>query len=133
MNYKILVPAICLLNIQSCGDKSLKIEANIVEKYIKEPKAIIVCCTRCQCVNGFLKDYSRLFKNNIPIYADSNCTSTREVAHFNHLSQRSIDSIYERNYNMLLIKKENDKIRTKLLKTEEQEFFEKDINAFFGK
>ncbi len=119
--------------IASCNNNQLKLDMVVVDKYIKEPKAIIICCTRCQCIKDFLKDYSRLSKNHIPIYGDSNCTSTKEVARFTHLSQKSIDSIYERNYNMILIRKENNRLFTKLMKTEEQASFEKDINQFFNK
>lgn len=120
-----------LIFFQSCNMNRLGIQKSIADRYIKEDEAIILSCTRCHCVIDFLKDYSRLSKNNISIYADTNCNSRTEIKSLKFLSQGAIDSMYERNYNILLLRKKDEKLVTKLLKTEESEQFEKIIDKFF--
>jgi uncharacterized C2H2 Zn-finger protein len=133
MNFLISALFIILIGFQSCSRNQLGIQERIFDTYIKEDNAIILSCTRCHCVIDFLKDYSRLSKNKIPIYTDTNCASTKEIKHFSFISQNAIDSIYERNYNILLVRKENEKLTSRLLKTEESNSFEKIIDEFFKK
>ena len=130
MNHKIFFLSI-IISLASCNQKKIDIKDQFVEKYITSNKAIIVSCIRCECVKDFMKDYSRLSKNKIPIYADSNCIQQNEIYNFIQLSQKNIDSIYQRNYNMILIRKENGKNYARLLSSEQSPYFEKIITEFF--
>ncbi|MBA3603880.1 MAG: hypothetical protein H0W50_09645 [Parachlamydiaceae bacterium] len=69
----------------------------------------------------------------LPVYGDSGCIK-QKAPRFINMSQSTIDSIYERNYNAILFKdlKAGD-FEYKVLKTEDAENFQSILIKFFAK
>lgn len=101
--------------------RKIDVIENEISKIYKKP-ILILSCIRCGC-------FVDLFKSNNPkvndalknydIFSDSTCSShTIFKQKVNHISSKIIDSIYEENYNVIIIKKKNERYIAKLIETE---------------
>ena len=117
----------------SCNNTTEKFDVNIFSQYINSNKAIVVSCIRCECIMDFVKNRSKEFsdKYGVKMYADSSCHDKEDITGFLNIQQNVIDSIYERNYNLILFKKVNGKVQMRVLKTEESKHYYEISNNFF--
>lgn len=65
-------------------------------------EGVIISCTRCGCIDKTMKTFKRTRKG-IAILADTSCFSGMEYD-VNFLSQDRLDSIFPRNYNIILFR-----------------------------
>lgn len=75
-------------------------------------------------------DHPQLLTRYI-IYSDTTCLNHIELlALVKHSSQRTLDSIYDENYNIMLFKKNGSTIKSQLIKTEQSENLSKILMEF---
>ena len=119
--------------ISSCNKKTEKIDTNIFNYYINSNKAIVLSCIKCGCIMDFVKNKSQDFvaKYGVKLYADFSCNDKSDINGFLNIQQNIIDSIYDRNYNLLLFRKVNDRVQMRVLRTEESEHFYEIASDFF--
>lgn len=118
--------------VLSCSEHDFNSE--LLKKNTNSDEGIIVSCIRCNCVIEELTDYYKSNKNiesKIQLYADTNCLKPFSKKKINFLSQKVLDSVYEKNYNLILFKRDRDKYDYKLVKTEDALKFMQIAKAFF--
>lgn len=112
---------------------SLKLDEELLRRSCPSESGIIISCTRCSCIQedlaAFLSDGPPM--TSLQLYGDTNCVKNSVYSNLRHLSQQTLDSIYEKNYNLLLFRKENLKVKVKLLKTEESSELKRIAGEFF--
>jgi hypothetical protein len=121
-----------ILAIGSCKSSDLKIQTTELIKVANAERGIIVSCIRCKCVDEVLQNnYKGLIAFSITVYVDKKCRPNINELPFSDLSQEQIDSIYSRNYNMILFDISKGKQKYYLLKTEESGNFKEIFYKFF--
>ena len=95
---------------------------------------IILSCVRCTCIADDLKKYIEKHRGNdsYAIYGDTNCLKKISNYPIVHLPQKKLDSIYERNYNMIFFRSTEQGNKFRLIKTEESADFEEIAKSFFS-
>ncbi len=126
---------ILLLSMQSCQSAyhGEQIDSSIFGKRISSKIGLITSCIRCSCIDDIISsnEFITLFSDKIPIYADSNCFKPKGNQKVIHISQSLVDSVYEKNFNLILFKYEKDKLMVRILKTKEADKFGKIFIQFF--
>ncbi len=131
---KLFFTTFIFTNISSCSNSEFNFD--LLKNNINSEEGIIVSCIRCTCVVEELDSYYLVndnFVTKVPLYADTNCLQPFLKKKINHLNQRVLDSIYEKNYNLILFKREGSTYNFKLVKTEDAIKFPQIAKAFFEK
>src|SRR5882724_8255172 len=97
-----------ILIIRSCSDHS-----NQLGNCLHSEKGIILSCVRCGCMEELLGEYiGRYGFSLIPVYTDTNCLAGQNILKRSiQLSQSKLDSIYRDNYNIILFRKNSERIQ----------------------
>ncbi|MCP9752745.1 hypothetical protein [Ferruginibacter sp. HRS2-29] len=110
-----------LLAIFACQKKSgLDINSQMGKSLLqKYSHGMIISCFRCSCIDNYLTKERISFFNQkgIVILADTGCVLAG-AANTIYFPQKDLDSLWERNYNVLLFKKQHDEYIFDHLKTE---------------
>jgi hypothetical protein len=123
-----------LFQCRSIPPQTKLFKTEILKRYSKGDSGIIISCFNCKCSIDFMTFYlGRHFEN--PVFMDTNCIQLRpKGVSYNHIDTKMIDSIFERNYNVILFKNLNrpDSFSFEILKSEEYKDFMKITNKFFN-
>jgi hypothetical protein len=125
-----LALSICLL--LACKHSKLRINKSLLLEYAGAEKGIIVSCIRCTCIDEIMAGYKKeILGLGVAVFADTTCVSQVSDIKYTYLSQSKIDSLYLRNYNMILFDISNGKNDYYLIKTEESNNFKSIVGDFF--
>lgn len=112
--------------------KKVTLNNGVLQQIDLPSQSIFVSCIRCSCISDYLRSSAaRAEIGDIAVYCDTTCSSGFLQKNIIHINQSLLDSIYEKNYNMILIRK-NDRSKdtyAKLLRTEDN--FSQEIKKFF--
>lgn len=131
MKYILLITLVSYL-VLSCGEKITDYDKSLLLKSGVGNRGIIISCIRCGCIDEFISSESfRRYKKDIPVVIDSTCKRTLTELPSTHLSQILLDSIYEKNYNMIFFSfdSKTNSLKFKLIKTDDNFF--KELKSFF--
>ena len=127
MNFNVLY---LILLLVGCSDQRSFNSKLLHERVRGENKGIIISCVRCECMMQALSENNNVI-DGISLFGDPLCLS-RNTLNFKTLSQKSLDSIFEKNYNIILFNFDtNNKFRYKLIRTEESLKFQEILKDFF--
>lgn len=128
---KVKLFAFLLIFILGCTEKSFN--KLLLEKNLGDAKqGVIISCIRCNCV---LSDLEKVVKQNkgVNLYGDTNCISPISGLDVRFLAQRTLDSIYDKNYNIILFKwNRHSKFLFKLVETNKSPDIQDIAKSFFG-
>lgn len=109
---------------------------NKIVRRLPTSKGIIISCIRCSCIDI---DFNRLIDSkdsvlrDLTVYGDTSCFKPKGLFSFYQLNQKSIDSIYKRNYNAILFKKRAWGVDFRIIKSGQESFeMKKIIKSFFN-
>ncbi len=132
INFKIFFILFATLSI-SCNTKRKMILDTIFAKSSLQniETGIIISCTRCSCVDEYFSDenFKRILAKKIIVLCDTTCLDKSKHKYVVHYPQLSLDSLWEMNYNAVLLKKDDNNYRFINLKTGDN--FENKIYSFF--
>ena len=123
---------ILFILLSGCSGTS-KFDSDLLAKRLqKKHKGLIISCIKCNCILEAFNENRDLLKD-ITIYGDSLCIPKQNFVQFSNLTQGTLDSVYEKNYNVILFKfGSNNNFKYKLIKTEETMKFKKIVFNFFS-
>lgn len=123
---------IVFLPLVSCKTKRLFDDYLLKNKVGDTEKGVIISCFRCNCVTTELKKIYRL-NPTLKLYGDSNCVNLTDFPELIQLPQTLLDSIYERNFNLILFKRTTkSRFSFEIVQTKESLQLQKKISGFFN-
>jgi len=130
MNYKFLLPFALLLT--ACAGNNAYDTNLLKARTGGVPQGILLSCTYCGCVVNALRKEKELLAPG-PVFASSRCITAKDSINITELSQASLDSVYEENYNIILFKRTaGDQYTFRLIQTKEALRLREIAIAFFG-
>ncbi len=114
--------------------KIIKINQNQAAKIINDKPVLIMSCIKCGCFIDVINDFEiknpTLF-NSYAFLTDKTCVSgLKNVERFQQLNKATLDSLFEENYNVILVKRKNNDFESLLIETEGSKKFEKILLDF---
>lgn len=82
--------------------ENVSLNDSILSRRLATDKGVIVSCYRCTCIDRFMDQFVKK-GIDIPVYGDTSCLKQRPL-NFYLISQKLIDTLYQRNYNAILFK-----------------------------
>jgi hypothetical protein len=137
MTSKISKSLITVFLFIGCKAKApvLSIDQTVASTYFNaERRIIVLSCVRCRCfvdaLNNAWKTDSDYLKS-VAVYADTTCTKL--VFPVKHISQSNIDNLSSDLYNVILLKKTDNKYDFRIVQTKENHRFINLYTQFFRK
>ncbi len=119
-----------MILLAGCSSREVFNSKLLHERVGGENRGIIISCVRCECMIQALHDNNGVI-DGISLFGDQLCLA-RNTFNIKTLSQKTLDTIFEKNYNIILFNfNTNNTFRYRLIKTEESLKFREILKDFF--